>query len=519
MESAKKVALNTGFLYGKMLITIVISLYSTRLVLQALGVKDFGIFNLVAGIIAFLSFINSALAISTQRYLSFYLGANRIDELRKVFSSSVILHLIIGISAIVLLEILGIFLFNGILNIPNERIDIARMVYHLMVVSTFFTINSVPYDAAIITHEDLLFESILGVVEAILKLAIAFYLISTVNDRLLFYGIFTALLIIIIRITKSIFCTLRYQECTTHVFKYFVPSMFKEMFGFTGWNLFGTFVGVIRNQGLAVILNVYIGVIVNAAYGIANQVNAQLNAFSGNINKAIKPQIFKSEGSGNRPRMIKLSMFSCKVAFFLLAIFSLPLIFEMKYVLNLWLGELPAYANGFCILVLLNSLVSQLTWGLGVAISSVGDIKKYQVITGFIVLINIPVAILLLQMGYSPYFVLMASLAINIIAGGSRIFFAKLIAGLNVKVFLKDTVLRSVLSIVITASILYIPINFFRESFLRLIITTVTSTVLLLLFARFVGLTKDEYNLIKGLFENIFHRIFGRKKKMVKIRS
>ena len=203
MNSTKRIIINTFFLYGKMAITITVALFSTRIVLNELGVVDFGIFNLVAGVIGMLSFLNAAISASTQRYLSFYLGSGKINKLKAIFNSSILLHLVIGLVVVVLLEIGGVLLFNGILDIPVIRINTAKIIFHFIVISTFFTINSVPFDAVINAHENMLFDAIVGILESLGKLSIAIWLIYTDYDRLIIYGLLFAILTILIQIVKG----------------------------------------------------------------------------------------------------------------------------------------------------------------------------------------------------------------------------------------------------------------------------------------------------------------------------
>jgi O-antigen/teichoic acid export membrane protein len=507
VNPAKKIALNTGFLYGNMVITIFISLFSTRLILQALGVEDYGTFALVAGVISMLSFLNSAMSMATQRYLSFYLGAKDINKQKSVYNSSVILHLIIGGLIVIALEILGLFIFNGNLNIPADRISTAKIIYQFMIVSTFFTINAVPYDAAINAHEDLLFEAILGVLESLAKLGIAYWLFYTHVDKLILYGLMIALLTISIRIIKSIFCIRRYEECEFNIRQAVDIKLLKEMFAFAGWNLLATFCNVIKEQGLAIIFNHYIGVVINAAYGIAYQVSGQLSAFSSNINKAFKPQIVSSEGAGDRARMLKLASLTCKLAFFLLAFFSVPLMIEMHYVLHLWLKNIPDYALVFCWLILLNSLVRQLTWGLGIAVNSVGNIRNFQIVSAIFLILNLPIAMLLMMWGYSPYIVLAASVLLDLIVGIIKVFFTKKLAGLNIREFFIYNMLNSVISVGLSAAIALIPHYFMEEGFLRLIITTLVSSLFILFFGKIIGLTNEEENKLSELLSSFIHDI------------
>ncbi|MDZ7739337.1 MAG: hypothetical protein U5K32_09820 [Bacteroidales bacterium] len=499
MRASHRVAMNTGFLYGKMLITLVIALFSTRLILGALGEVDYGIFNLIGGVIAMLSFLNVAMTISTQRYMSFYLGSEDASKLRSVFTSSTSLHLIIGLSIVILLEIAGIFLFNGFLNIPEERIGTARTIYHFMVVSTFFTINAVPYDAAINAHENFLFDAAVGIIESVIKLVIAIVLVYTASDKLVLYGLLMALLTILVRVIKGSFCINRYRECSFTTRLVIKGKLIREMISFAGWNLFGSFCTIVRNQGIAIVLNLSFGVIINAAYAVAHQVNSQLMLFSVNMLRSLNPQIIKSEGGGNRSRMLRLAMLACKVSFFLLAFFAIPLIIEMEYVLNLWLKDVPEYTVIFCQLMLLLSMVQLLTYGLGTAIQSVGRIKLFQSLVGTTLILNLPVAIILIKLGFEPYSILIGSIALEMIAGMMRVIIARKITGLSVKQYLRDVQSRAVPVAILAAGIGLVPHFLMETGFLRLVITVLSTTGALLLLGRYLTVNSYEYDKIKEI--------------------
>lgn len=510
MKSSDRVVINTGFLYGKMLITMFISLYSTRLILSALGATDYGIFNLVAGVIAMLSFLNAAMTISTQRYLSFYLGAGESERLKSIFNTSVILHFIIGLIIVILLELVGIYLINRVLDIPTERIHTAKIVFHFMVVSTFFTINAVPYDASINAHENMLFDALTGIFESLMKLLIAIWLVYTAIDKLILYGALIAGLTILIRIIKGFYCSMKYKECNLSLTSHIRFDLFKELFSFAGWNLYGSFCIVIRNQGLAIVLNFFFGVLINAAYGIANQVNGILSSFSSNMLKALNPQIMKNEGSGNRDRMLKLAIVGCKSSFFLLAFLSIPIIIEMPFILNLWLKEVPENAAIFCQLVLLITLVQQLTVGIMTAIQSAGRIKTYQIVLGSIILLNIPAAFTLIKLGLPAYSILIGTIFIEFIAGGARILFAKKLVGLSSKLFLKDVIFNSLLAVCLAAFVSIIPRVVLPESLFRLLVTVLSSSTAIIFFGKYIALTKYEVENIEGFLKLSFHKIFPR---------
>jgi O-antigen/teichoic acid export membrane protein len=510
MKPASRVIKNTALLYGKMLITIVISLYSTRLVLQALGVVDYGIFNLVSGVIAMLSFISTAMAISTQRYLSYFMGAGDEMKMKTIFNLSVVIHLAIGLLIVILLEIGGIFLFDGMLNIPAERIHTAKVIFHFMVISTFFTINAVPYDAVINAHENMLFDTLTGIFEVFMKLGIAIWVLYTKSDNLILYGLLVAALTILIRFIKSYYCLRKYDECKVRLRFNIDTHLLKEMFSFAGWNLYGTFCGVIRSQGLAVVLNLFYGVVINAAYGITNQVTSQVSAFPTNMIRALLPQIIKSEGGGDRERMLRLSTLACKLSFLLFAFFAIPLIIEMPFVLRAWLKSVPENTIIFCQLGLLLSMIQVLTIGLMAAVTSVGKIKMYQILMGTLLILNLPVAYILIKLGLPPYSFLIGSIVIEIFAVGLRIWLAHKIVGLKIGNFIRIVLINTFFSGGIALLAGLIPRLFIDEGLLRAGLSVVFSLLSLTLLAYLLVFTSVEKQKIIEIIRN-----FGKSQKMV----
>jgi Na+-driven multidrug efflux pump len=489
----QRLIFNTGILYGKVLISMFISLYSTRLVLSALGVSDFGIFNLVGGVVALFAFINSAMSTATQRFLSYYLGSNKINKLKSVFHTSVILHLIIGVLIVIVLEVASIYLFNGFLNIPVERLYAAKIVFQFVIISTFFTINAVPYDAIINAHENMLFDSLVGILESILRLIIALWLINSSPDRLISYGLSIAALTILIRVIKSIYCHRKYIECKINFFGKIDLKLLKEMFSFAGWNLYGALSGVGKTQGLILVLNIFMGTIIVAAYSIAIQVSGQLNFFSQMMLRAINPQIMKSEGADNRSKMMNLSMNASKFGFLLLSIVAIPFIFELPAILQFWLKEVPEYTVLFCSLVLIAILVNQLTIGLDAAIQASGNIKYYMIIVGSVKLMIVPFAYLVLFMGKPVAFVVVGYILFELLGGIARLFVLKYFLKLEILKYLRYVFIGVLIPVFINVIYVYGFVSFFNFNY-RFIATIISSGIVFLLSIYLWGLNTQEKN-------------------------
>ena len=366
MSIADRVIKNTGLLYAKMGITMFISLYTTRLILNTLGASDYGIFNIVGGAIAMLGFLNAAMASATQRFLSYAEGESNKQKKKKIFNISILLHAGIGVLLSISLIICGWFFFNGLLNIPAERTFAAKVVYGSLIVSTVFAVISVPYEAVLNARENMLYFSVVGIVESILKLGAALIIAYVGNDKLIVYGILMAIIPIIILIIMSNYCHQKYEECKIEFKRYWDVHIMKEMTAFAGWNFLNIASNMISQYGIGLVLNMFFGPVLNAAQGIANQISGQLMAFSNTMLKAVNPVIAKSEGNGKRDQMIYASLISSKYAFLLLSVFAIPFILETPFILKLWLKDIPKWTIIFTRFQIIRSLIEQLTIMFGV---------------------------------------------------------------------------------------------------------------------------------------------------------
>ena len=510
MQPAKRVAVNTGILYGRMAITIFISLYATRLVLAALGAEDYGIFNVVGGSIAMLTFLNIAMTSATQRFMSYAQGEGNKEKQKLIFNVAVLLHFFIGIAVVLILEGAGYFLFNGVLEIPEERLKVATTVFQLMLASTFFTIISVPYDAVINAHENMLFVAITGIIEAVLKLAIAIFITYTLYDKLLAYGALMVLLPIFILILKRIYCHIKYEEVQIKIKSYFDKTLFKEMTSFASWSLLSSTASIVAMQGITIILNSFFGVIVNAAQGVSNQITGQLMAFSTTMLKALNPVIVKSEGGKNRDHMLKASMTGNKISFFLLAFFSLPAIIEMPFILGIWLKDVPDFAVVFCRLNLIRLNISQLSATFPTAIGAIGRIKQSTKWESFIYISLLPITYVMFEMGASPETVYKNLILMVIALFFSRVYFLKQLGGLSVRFFLTNVVARCLGVFTIAFSIASVPTFFMDDSILRLLTVTALSLTSFLSAMFALGLTEDEKLMIKTVGKNLFQNLLNK---------
>ena len=507
MTTANRVILNTAILYAKILICTFISLWTVPLVLRALGASDYGLYNLIAGVIAMLSFINGAMTVSTQRYLSVTLGMKDAEEMNYVYNASILLHVTIGAAIIVLFELAGPILFSGFLNYEPTRHTAALWLYQLLIIGIFFTIASVPFDAVLNAHENMLVFSIISIVESLLRLVLAFSLSFIHSDLLIWYGCGIALISILLFLIKLAYVQLRYRDMRINCRRFYRRQLFREMLGFTGWNTFGAMAGVGRIQGIALILNTFFGTLINAAYGIANQVNGVLNYFSATIQKSINPQLMQSEGRGDRYRMVRISYYSSKYSALLISMLAIPLIIEAPYVLNLWLGDYPSYTVVFVRLVLIMSIINQLSAGIMTALQAVGDVKVYQLCVGTIILLNLPVAYWILKMGYAPHMVLISAIAIDVIALVARLVIVHWqIPEFGVRRFVIRLVIPIAMTIALCAAVLYIEKIFLPESFWRLLVICASSVVLTVAPTWLLMMSVQERDTFKQLLIKKHHK-------------
>ena len=400
MTVSSRILFNTVILYAKVIITTLVSLYLTRVVLSVLGVEDFGLYSLIAGVVSFMAFLNTALMTSTQRFISVSIGANDNSRVNKIFSASLLIHLLLALVIYAIIEILGLFIFDGVLNIPDGREVVAKVVYHMMAITTVITIIGTPYNAAINSYEDMWYFAIVEIVASVLKLGVIFGFKIINIEALVLYTLWLLAVTFVSFIAKYVWCKWRYKALSpvNLLLKDNCDSI-KEMAGFIGWNTLGSFAVLLRNQGVAVVINLFFSTVINAVYGIANQVSSQLSYFSQMLTTSITPQIMKSKGENNIDRLLYLSILTSKLSAFLSFIFAVPLIVEIDFVLKLWLGNVPQYADFYCISSIAIFLIMQLYPGLNRAIQADGRIKWYNIWLSVILLMPVLLSVALFKMG------------------------------------------------------------------------------------------------------------------------
>jgi O-antigen/teichoic acid export membrane protein len=383
-------------------------------------------------------------------------------------------------------------LFNGLLNIDPDRIDTAQTIYYFMILSTLFTILSVPYDAVINAHENMLLVAILGVFESLLKLAIAFYVTVYEGDKLIIYGLLMALVTVILLAIKGIYAHRNYDEVTIDLKKHFDKHLFRKMTGFAGYTLLGISAQMVANYGSGIILNIFFGTIVNAAQGIVVQITAQLGAFARTMLTALNPMITKSEGSGNRELMLKASFAGSRISFFLLIFFYIPVFFEMPFIFKAWLNNVPEFTIIFCTIQMIRNLIEQLYITLYASIASVGNIRNFQIVNAILSLLPLPISYLLFDYGYPPQTLYSIFVIYALAQGVMYLYYAKHECGMSLQVYWNDVIIKSCVPLIIILIFVAIPHFMIADDTIRFFSVMAVHLVLFSLTVWFFGLTLDE---------------------------
>ena len=506
MQTSTRVIFNTIVLYVKVILSLAISLISVPLILNALGASDYGLYNLVAGVVAMLSFLNTSMTVSSQRFMSVAMGEKNDHKINLIYNTSFLLHLCLGLFVVAFFEVIGILAIDK-LNILPDRMFCAKIIFQLLVLSTFTKILSVPFDALTNAKEDMLPFSIVELIDSLLLLFVAFSISYISGDRLIFYGVSVAIISSLTLLVKYLWCCYAYKEYKINLNAFKGKFQISEMLGFSGWNLFGGLAMIGRNQGVAVLINIFLGTIANAAYGIAHQINGALGHFSSTFQKAINPQLMKSEGMHDRNRLIRISFISCKFSVLALAIFAIPFIIEMDFVLSLSLKDnIPPFTIQLAQCILLLSLVYQYSTGIMSAIQATGKIRNYQITIGLFLLINVPVAFIILKLGYPIYYITMAFVIIEIISLFIRLFFAKHLIGMKVFDYLYNVIYPTLTIIIIPTILALIPHILLERTILRLFLVLAIYCLFFLIFMFRFAIENEQQTIILSKVKKIIKR-------------
>lgn len=478
-----------------MLFSLVISLYTSRVVLNQLGINDYGIYNVVGGVIASFAFLNGTMATATQRFLNIEMAGKDIKGLSKVFTTSLSIHAIIALIIFVLAETLGLWFLNAKMNIAAERMVAANWVYQCSILAFMVSVVSIPYYAAIVAHEKMSAFAYISILEVTLRL-ISVFLLQIINlDKLIVYSILLLIVSVIVRIVYGEYSKNHFEECRLK-FKIDKP-LFKEMLSFSGWNSISIFSVMLKNQGVDILLNLVFGTVINAARGIATQINVVVNGFVSNFMQAMNPQIVKNYAKGELGEMKKLIILGSRFSFLLILFFSLPVLIETDIILKIWLKNVPEYTSIFVRLVLILSMLESFSNTLYTAQGATGKVKVYHLTMSAIGLSNLPLSIVFLYSGYPPYTPILISITLTGIMLYVRLIFLRKSINLNKMEFINKVIFRSFL-VAIIASIIPVSLHIYlSQSLVHAFIVCIACVFSVIIGSLTIGISSNERLFLK----------------------
>lgn len=505
MNSNQRMAFNSVVQYVRLVLSAIIALYSVRIILEALGANDFGVYNVVAGVVAMLGFINSSLAQTTIRYISVSLGEGDINKTRETFNSCIWLHVIIGVSLFILLEILGFFIFEYVLKIDASRIFAAKIVYQAMLITLLVTITCAPFSAVLVAHEKFLFTAIVVLVDSFAKLAVAFFLKSYGGDRLILYGFLMMLVTMFNYGCYIVYCWTHFKQQVQ--VGSFTRSGLKQLSSFTSWTIIDVLSNVTSRHGFAIVLNYFFGTLVNAAYAVARQIESQMFTISSAVIDTMKPQIMKSFGAGEMGRMMKLSFKAGKYGFFMEGLVAIPLIILMPDILGLWLVNVPDNTVVFARLLVISCMMEDVSRGLAYACQAVGDIKKMSIWVSVCRFIIIPLTFSIYWLGCPVvwgFYVLVIS---GLMCSLCRLFIMKELIDFEIMSIIKMMLIQIFTPFLLSLGICCCLFDIFDKGILTILFMVVLSTVVYGLCVYLIGLSSEEKAVVNSYVIRLAKRI------------
>lgn len=506
LSANKRLILNTASQYCRTILNILMSFYSVNLILKYLGFADYGIYTLIVGVVSMLSFINNSLVITTQRFLSFYHGVGEDLKLKMIFKNSLFIHIVLGFFIFGCIEFVGLFLFDGFLNIEEDRMEAAKIVFHIVATILCITFITAPFRALYIARENIVYVSVVDVLDGLMKVIFALLLSVISFDRLIAYVVGLLIVALFNLFAYSVFALIKYDECSIDLRVKLDKNYIFELSKFATWTLYSTMCIVGRTQGIAILLNRFFGTIINAAYGLALQVSSAINFVSTSFLNAINPQITKAEGGGDREKMLHLAFKACKFSFLILAMVVIPVIFEMEKLLDLWLDKVPEYAVLFCRVVLIGTLVDQLTVGLGSANQAIGSIKKYSLVVNTTKLLTLLFLWVCIKLGVAIEIAIWNYAIFEFICAMIRIPFLKITAGMSVKGYFRDVFIRVLLPIVAIILTCFFVVKLIDSEY-RVIFTFLIGNFVFILFTFCFAFSQAEKKYLYNLFVIVINKI------------
>ena len=482
---------------------MLISIYTSRVILEALGVSDYGIYNVVGGFVMMFSFLNSAMSVSVSRFLGIALGEDNPQEVVLVFKASINIHIVFALILAILVEVIGVWYMSNYINVPPDRLSVAFIVFHMSVLMLVLNVIRAPFIAAITINEDINAYAIITVIECVLKLVIVYALYLSEADRLMVYGGLMLFVTFIISLMFFIYSKYKYIWCKFQIF--WDRDVYYRLLRFAGFNIFGNMVQMVVSQGQNLLLNLMFGPIVNAARGIAFQVDSALKGFVVNIFTAVNPQLFKSYGEKNYDYMKMLLYNSARLSFAFLLMISIPIILDIDYILNLWLVKVPQYTPNFAVLLLLNSLIYANIQPLMLSIHATARIGQLHIYTGLVNLLNIAISFIVLKKGCSPEWVFIVQIIVSIGIIAVTLWQMKRTLGFEILQYLHQVYCREALIVFLSFPIPFLYWFFTEVNFINLLILTIVSIISVCGVTIWVGIERDYRNHIVSLIKSKVH--------------
>ena len=504
MNDNKLIAKNSLILYFRLLSTSTIGLFTSRYVIRSLGASDYGLYSVVGGIVVMMAFLNTIMVATTYRYIAFEMGKGSSEGINRVFNISLVIHLCLALLVLLLTETVGVYYVNNYLNINTGKVSDALFVLRFSTYAMGFSIISIPYQGLVTAQEKFSISAIIEINRSILGLLVAFIILYYMGNRIRLYAMLIAIVSLVSPILYFAYCKHKYSENVKWNFQR-GKSKYKEMIGFSGWNMIGAAAEVGKTNGAALIINAFFGTVLNAAFGIATLLYNIVLMFAMNLAQAAIPQITKSFSSGNTDRTFSLAAYISKYTWFLMLLPALPILLETNFLLRLWLGDIPQYTVIFCKLMIISALVSGIGNGLGAVIQATGKIKFFQIILSTTSLLSLPIAYFLYKIGYQPSTIIIVTIittAINIVVAQILL---KLIIDFNVRLFLKISYLR-IFYVALLTSPLFIIHNIFPASFSRFALFSFFAVGWLLSVMYFAGLEKKEKEILSQIVKKMIIR-------------
>lgn len=499
----KRIAKNTLMLYVRMLITMLVSLYTVRVLLQELGLMDFGIYNLVSGLVTFFSFISVTMSSATQRYLSFSLGTKDKIAFQKIFSMNLLLYFFIALLVVMLAETFGLWFLNSILNIPTNRMSVANVVFQISLLTFIINLLIIPYHASILATERMSVYAYVSIVDVFLKLLLVYFLVIVDGDKLITYSVLLCLQAALIASIYILYCRKKIEGCSFDFL--WEKKVFREILSYTGWTFFGGVSGILNNEGLNFLINLFFGPVLNAAKGISDRVSSAITMFISNFYSAVKPQIVKSYASGDFTYMKKLAFQSSKFSFFLMLLLSLPLILETHFVLSLWLFDLENSMIIFTKLILIYSMINVFEFPLTQLVHATGKVKKYQVSVGLFTLLTLPITFLLFRIGYSAAYAIVVLIAVYSLAYIPRLIIVRNQLNISIHEYFQQVIYKSLTVSLISIVLPFLVVLNLEAGFTRFLLTFVVSFFSILISVYIFGINNSERAIVLNfLKEKIF---------------